>query len=51
MQEIVDKFNSLFEGDARAEIKNNDLKITVGSQTLIIQLPSVVGENVCGDKI
>jgi len=43
MQSIIDNFNSFFKGNAKIEIDKNNLRITIGSQTLIIQLPSVTG--------
>ena len=43
MQELIDKFNECFNGDAIAEIKDDRLEITVGTVTQIISLPSVVG--------
>ena len=43
MREIIAEFNSFFDGDAKLEIKGKDLEITIGSRTLQIQLPSVVG--------
>ncbi len=51
MQEIIEKFNSFFKGSAKAEINNqNELKITIGSQTIIIELPSVVGGKCVGPE-
>ena len=43
MQAIIDRFNGFFEGSAKAEIDEKRLRITIGTQTLIIQLPSIVG--------
>ena len=43
MQGIIDEFNRFFEGSAEIEIKDESLMITIGTQTMIIQLPSVVG--------
>ena len=42
MQAIMDRFNRFFEGSAQAEIDGERLRITIGTQTLIIQLPSIV---------
>ena len=50
MQSIVDKFNSLFEGIAKAEIIDGRLEVTIDSQTLIIQLPSVTGAQSIGSS-
>lgn len=43
MKEIIDKFNETFSGDAHASLENNTLEITVGTKTMTIELPSVVG--------
>ncbi len=43
MKKIIDEFNSFFEGSAKAVIKDNSIEITIGSQTLIIEPPSVIG--------
>ena len=41
MKELIDGFNQFFGKNAKAKIKNNRLEITIGTQTLIIQLPSI----------
>lgn len=43
MKDLMDEFNKFFGENAKAQIKNDCLEITIGSQTLIIQLPSIVG--------
>ncbi len=40
---LLDRFNSFFEGSARAEINNHRIEVTIGSQTLLISLPEVIG--------
>jgi hypothetical protein len=41
--ELIAAFNRFFEGTASAEIVDNCVHITVGTQTLIVSLPTVVG--------
>ncbi len=43
MEKLIDTFNSFFKGSAKATITGNRLEITIGSQTLIISLPEIVG--------
>lgn len=43
MQELIEQFNKAFDGAAKAEVKADHLWITVGTETLIIQLPMIVG--------
>jgi len=40
---LLEEFNSFFKGSAEAIINGNRLEITIGSQTLIISLPEVIG--------
>ena len=40
---LVDQFNDFFGEAASAVIENNDLKITIGTQTLSIGLPTITG--------
>ena len=40
---LLDRFNTFFGEEARAVITDNGLEITVGSQTLVISLPEVIG--------
>ena len=40
---LVDRFNSFFEGSAKIEINGSNLEIAIGSQTLIISLPEIIG--------
>jgi len=43
MKELLERFNSYFEGSAEAKIVKGRLEITIGSQTLLISLPQIVG--------
>jgi hypothetical protein len=43
MQHIIEEFNSFFEGNAKIELIENNIEITIGSRTLTIQLPCVIG--------
>jgi len=43
MQRIIDEFNLFFEGTAKAKLEGDTLKITIGSQTLTIQISSLIG--------
>lgn len=43
MKELLRQFNLFFDGTAKAQIKGDRLEITIGSQTLIISLPEIVG--------
>ena len=43
MLNLLDRFNSYFEGDAEAKIVAGRLEITIGNQTLFISLPDIVG--------
>jgi len=45
---ILHTFNSFFGGAAKAEIKGNRLEITIGSRTLLISLPEIVGAQSTG---
>jgi len=40
---LIDQFNDFFGKDAHVVIEKNDLKITIGNQTLVITLPTVAG--------
>lgn len=40
---IIDEFNRFFKGEAHIEVINNQLEITIGSQTLVVSLPAIVG--------
>ena len=48
MDNLIARFNSFFEGDAEAKIVNGKLHITIGSRTLVISLPAIVGEQATG---
>lgn len=50
MKELLDRFNSFFEGTASAEIIGTSLEITIGSQTLLISLPEIVGGHATGKE-
>ena len=43
IEKLLEIFNSFFGESAKAVINNNRLEITIGSQTLIISLPKVIG--------
>jgi hypothetical protein len=43
MKELLRQFNQFFKGAARAQIKGKRLEITIGSQTLIVSLPTITG--------
>ena len=43
MENMLKQFNSFFKGSAEIKINGNRLEITIGSQTLIISLPEVIG--------
>jgi len=43
MKKLLERFNRFFEGSAEVKIVDNKLEITIGSQTLIISLPEVIG--------
>jgi hypothetical protein len=43
MKDLIDEFNRFFNGSAKAEIENGKLNITTGNETLVIQLPLVIG--------
>jgi len=48
MERLISKFNSFFEGKAKAVIKGDTLEITIGSETLIISLPEIIGARSMG---
>lgn len=43
MEEILKEINEFFGNEAQFVIKNNDLRITVGKKTIVIELPSIFG--------
>ena len=43
MEKIVKQFNEIFGKSANAVIEKNDLKITIGTKTMTINLLLVVG--------
>lgn len=43
MDKLLNEFNLFFKGDARAEIVDGRLEITIGYRTLVIRLPAVIG--------
>ena len=47
---LVDRFNKFFEGGGEIKINGNRLEITVGSQTLIVSLPEVIGGDSMGQS-
>jgi hypothetical protein len=42
-EDLLVEFNRFFEGSAEVVIVGNRLEITIGSQTLVIALPQIVG--------
>jgi len=50
MESLLDEFNTFFKGSAQAKIIGNRLEITIGSQTLIISLPGIVGGQSTGSS-
>ena len=50
MDKALNEFNEFFEGDAKAEIVDGRLNITIGSRTLVIRLPSVIGVQAKGSS-
>lgn len=49
LHDIIAQFNSFFEEIAKAEINDqNELKVTIGSQTIVIELPPIVGTECIG---
>lgn len=40
---VIDEVNTFFEGVAKLEMKNNLLSISVGTRTMNISLPGVIG--------
>jgi len=43
MEKLLEQFNSFFKGSAEVRIIKDRLEITIGSQTLIISLPQIIG--------
>ncbi len=48
MPNLIERFNSFFEGTASITFVGDELKITIGSQTLTVSLPQVVGTESTG---
>lgn len=48
MEDLINRFNRFFEGNAEIAIYGDELKITIGSQTLTVSLPQVVGTESIG---
>ena len=46
MSDLVEEFNKYFKGDAIVAISDNELKITIGSRTLIVSSPVIIGMDV-----
>ncbi len=44
MEDLLRELNIFFEGIAEAVITGNRLEITIGSQTLLISPPRIIGE-------
>lgn len=47
---VIDVFNDHFKGDAKIEIKSKTLSITVGSRSIEIALPAIIGASCVGPK-
>lgn len=45
---LLEEFNSFFEGDAEIIITDSKMEITVGSRTLVISLPGVISARATG---
>ena len=45
---LIEEFNSFFKGRARIAIYGDELKITIGSQTLTVSVPQVIGTESMG---
>ena len=43
MQGLIDEFNEHFDGDAEITVEGKNLLVTVGSRTMVIRLPGVIG--------
>jgi hypothetical protein len=43
MKELLKIFNASFKGSAKAKITDDRLEITIGTQTITIKLPEVIG--------
>ena len=50
VENVLDSFNSFFKGTAEVVINKGRLEITIGSQTLLISLPQIVGGWGIGDQ-
>ena len=50
LEKIPITFNSFFRGNAEAKIVGDRLEIAIGSQTLIISLPEVIGGQSTGSS-
>ena len=40
---LLESFNAFFKGNATAQINGTRLEITIGTQTLVVSLPEVIG--------
>lgn len=47
---LIDEFNHFFEEDAKATIDKGRLEVTIGSRTMLISLPQIVGVQAVGEK-
>ncbi len=41
--EIIREFNNFFQGSEKVVVNKNRIEITIGSQTMLISLPKVIG--------
>lgn len=47
---LLEEFNRFFQGNAKAVIKEDRLEITIGTRTMIISLPVVIGGQSTGQS-
>ena len=50
MEYLVNEFNRFFEGSANVKITEGWVEITIGSQTLIMSLPQIIGGQSTGSS-
>ena len=46
---LLKDFNETFSGDAKGKIVEDELHITVGSRTMVIQLMTMIGAQAVGE--
>ena len=47
---LLEEFNEFFKGSAEIKTSDGRLEITVGSQTLIVSLPEIIGGDSMGQS-